>query len=337
MVDDDTIQDIDGIPLAGVGAHNGDFAEVEAYRTDKTPPSGSIGSPSRLVTHELPVYYRLRYATHADYYQAKLDLDDVILSHTDTATGNVRVVNFGSPERGVVIEDISGSGTLGITIKGGSLSDNAGNVIEEPMVGTPFLVGDFTPMIEPIGPKSVNENETLEFTVWVRDIDGDESTIQTGVLPEGAIFNTDTNVFNWTPTLADVGTHTITFTVTDDGLQGASSSESIEIRVENANGSTCFIATAAYGTPLAGEIRTLRTIRDDHLLSSSLGSAFVDTYYRLSPPVAKKIAQSSTAQSITRGLLWLLLNPAYLLGALASYSFGYRMSRAFAIRAIWGE
>lgn len=45
-------------------------------------------------------------------------------------------------------------------------------------------------------------------------------------------------------------------------------------------GHECFIATAAYGTPMAGELDTLRGFRDQVLKKTSLGSSFVDFYYR---------------------------------------------------------
>ncbi len=62
----------------------------------------------------------------------------------------------------------------------------------------------------------------------------------------------------------------------------------------------CFIATAAYGTPTATEIDALRVFRDDVLLNSPAGKKAVETYYRLSPPVANLIRQSNTARAIVR-------------------------------------
>ncbi len=49
------------------------------------------------------------------------------------------------------------------------------------------------------------------------------------------------------------------------------------------------IATAAYGTPLAKEVRILSRFRNTYLLSNYLGQKLVSLYYKLSPPVAEYI------------------------------------------------
>jgi hypothetical protein len=78
------------------------------------------------------------------------------------------------------------------------------------------------------------------------------------------------------------------------------------------SGSSCFIATAAYGTPMAIEIDTLREVRDSYLLNNVIGSAFVDTYYRISPTLADSVAKSPTLAFIVRALL----TPIVILGKL---------------------
>jgi hypothetical protein len=67
--------------------------------------------------------------------------------------------------------------------------------------------------------------------------------------------------------------------------------------------SGCFIATAAYGTPTAEQIDVLREFRDGVLLQNSIGSAFVNSYYRLSPPVARFIAGNEVLRTLVRELL----------------------------------
>jgi len=68
--------------------------------------------------------------------------------------------------------------------------------------------------------------------------------------------------------------------------------------------SWCFIATAAYGTPMAGEIEILREFRDEYLLTNPVGQALVGLYYRVSPPIAKFITEHPGLKPIVRaGLL----------------------------------
>ena len=72
------------------------------------------------------------------------------------------------------------------------------------------------------------------------------------------------------------------------------------IRTPGGPSGGCLIATAAYGTPLAVEIDTLRALRDGFLLRGALGTAFVDTYYRVSPPIARRVADNSALAAIVR-------------------------------------
>ena len=69
------------------------------------------------------------------------------------------------------------------------------------------------------------------------------------------------------------------------------------------SGTGCFIATAAYGTPLAEEIDVLRNWRDECLLGSRLGRIFVDAYYSLSPLIADSIRKSESRALVTRKLI----------------------------------
>jgi hypothetical protein len=62
----------------------------------------------------------------------------------------------------------------------------------------------------------------------------------------------------------------------------------------------CFIATAAYGTPMAEEVQTLREFRDEYLLKNPVGRAFVDFYYRVSPPIAEFITEHPSLKPIVR-------------------------------------
>jgi hypothetical protein len=65
----------------------------------------------------------------------------------------------------------------------------------------------------------------------------------------------------------------------------------------------CFIATAAYGTPMAKEIDALRTVRDRALLTNPLGRIAVAGYYALSPPIANAIASDERLRAGARAVL----------------------------------
>ena len=65
----------------------------------------------------------------------------------------------------------------------------------------------------------------------------------------------------------------------------------------------CFIATAAYGTPLAREVDTLRKFRDQYLLTNSVGKIFTQCYYQYSPPLARLIAHHGILRGMTRTVL----------------------------------
>lgn len=65
----------------------------------------------------------------------------------------------------------------------------------------------------------------------------------------------------------------------------------------------CFIATASYGTPVAYEINELRYWRDTKLSKNVYGRIFINTYYKVSPPIARLIANSPKAKKIVRKML----------------------------------
>lgn len=67
--------------------------------------------------------------------------------------------------------------------------------------------------------------------------------------------------------------------------------------------SPCFVATAAYGTPLDARIDALRRFRDRHLRSNELGRALVSAYQALGPIAAGWIAESEERRAGARAAL----------------------------------
>ncbi|MCL0042706.1 PKD domain-containing protein, partial [Thermodesulfovibrionales bacterium] len=114
-------------------------------------------------------------------------------------------------------------------------------------------------------------------------------------------------------TFALAGDYTVTLTITDNHGVVNTSSKIVTARVpdpdpdpaDDANG--CFIATAAFGTPLAEEIDILREFRDEYLLTNELGQRFVAFYNRHSPALAEFIAEREAAKKVVRVALWPLV------------------------------
>jgi len=77
----------------------------------------------------------------------------------------------------------------------------------------------------------------------------------------------------------------------------------------------CFIATAAYGSPLSGQLDVFRAFRDDVLLKSAAGAAAVDLYYTVSPGFADAVAAHPALAMAVRAALtpiaWALKWPAW--------------------------
>lgn len=74
----------------------------------------------------------------------------------------------------------------------------------------------------------------------------------------------------------------------------------------------CFIATAAYGSYLHPFVNVLRNFKDTVLLTSSVGSSFVEWYYRVSPPIADVISRHSVLSASVRILLLPAIGIAWL-------------------------
>ena len=86
----------------------------------------------------------------------------------------------------------------------------------------------------------------------------------------------------------------------------------------SSSGGGCFIATAAWGSGLAPEVLTLREFRDRYLLTNGPGQAFVEWYYRVSPPAAAFIAEHESLKTAVRwGLTPVVYGVKYPVAALA--------------------
>ncbi len=91
--------------------------------------------------------------------------------------------------------------------------------------------------------------------------------------------------------------------------QGADCHKALPGAVYGALGETknCFVATAAYGSPMAPQVDTFRQFRNRFLLNHTWGKSFVRFYYEHSPKYANIIAQNETLRFFARLALWPIL------------------------------
>ncbi len=102
------------------------FTGGDTYTIDNTPPTVTIGSPSLSITSTGPVSYSVTYAD-ANFNTSTLSPSNITLNPTGTANGTVGVTGSGTIYT-VTISNITGSGSLGISIAAGTASDLAGNL-----------------------------------------------------------------------------------------------------------------------------------------------------------------------------------------------------------------
>jgi len=100
--------------------------------------------------------------------------------------------------------------------------------------------------------------------------------------------------------LASAGTASVTVHSPVANTTSATQAFTITTPRSAGGGGGCFIATAAYGTPMAEDVRYLRAFRDQHLLDNAAGQWFVEQYYNLSPPVADYIREHDGLKSLVR-------------------------------------
>ncbi|MEW6189369.1 MAG: Ig domain-containing protein [Actinomycetota bacterium] len=119
-----------------------------------------------------------------------------------------------------------------------------------------LIVGNRSPILNPIGDKIVDEGQNLSFTLSANDPDGDELYFLASSLPMGATFDPETRTFSWTPKRNQSGVYQNVHFEASDGI--SKDSEDITITVNNVP-QTQVIWTEV---PLApAQLRVVKTIR----------------------------------------------------------------------------
>lgn len=97
-------------------------------------------------------------------------------------------------------------------VTGGELTDSENIIITVENT-------DRAPVLDYIGDKTVNEGILIEFIVNASDPDGDALVYSASNLPAGAVFNSTTQTFSWTPAFGQAGPHpSVRFEASDGEL-----------------------------------------------------------------------------------------------------------------------
>lgn len=111
------------------------------------------------------------------------------------------------------------------------------------------------PVFEAMAARQVNVGERVSFTVRATDPDGDTLTYSATSLPEGAEFDEGSAQFSWIPGQDQLGSHTASFRVTDDGEPPLSDELDVIIVVASSGEAPVF---EAIGAQSVNEGQTLR-------------------------------------------------------------------------------
>jgi hypothetical protein len=128
---------------------------------------------------------------------------------------------------------------------------------------------------------------------WVEELGADSFSIEAEI--QAVFFNAEGDMTETESVIVPIDLdEPVEFTV-EDGEIKLPSEEGLQF--------PCFIATAAYDTPVADEIQILREFRDGYLLTNPLGQALVYFYYWVSPPLAEFITEYPSLKPIVRTVL----------------------------------
>ncbi len=233
--------------------------EFSLSTKDATPPTIAIGAPSAALTDNGPIDFIVTY-TGASAVNLS---GKVTLNSTGTATGTIAVSGGGTSTRQVRINNITGDGTLSISIADGSATDAAGNTAEAAGPSTTFTVDNTGPTIVISGPSASSTNTgPVTYTITysgastVNLSDGDVNLIDTGSA-DGSITVSGTGTTTRTVTISGItGNGTLGISLDDDTARDVLGNRSLA-----AGPSATFIVdntapTISIGSPSVGTTNT---------------------------------------------------------------------------------
>ncbi len=211
-----------GIADAFSNAITTGFTSGEVYTLDRTAPTASIGAPSAAAATTGPVSFTITYAD-TNFSSANLFNSNITVNKTGTADCAISTSGSGNT-RTVTLLNLTGDGTLGISLAAGTASDTAGNLAPAAGPSATFQVVNTKPAISNTsGPASTYGATIASYPISAT---GSPSSYGASGLPAGLNVDANSGSITGMPTvsgnfsvtlsatnLAGTGNATLTFTV----------------------------------------------------------------------------------------------------------------------------
>ncbi len=166
---------------------------------------------------------------------------EVDVTARDGSTNNITLTLDSAPTWVAIDDNHNGNGEIEITVPSEATStrysvtvratNNNGYDTETFNI----IIGEVNqaPSLDNISDIESESEEVISFTVSATDSDRPSQTLRYSMSgsPSGGTINDTTGLFSWTPNHSQVGTHSIIFTVTDDGFPISSDSQNVEFTV----------------------------------------------------------------------------------------------------------
>ncbi len=216
------IYTVDFVLHDGAGGLMRDGATITVNHVDRKPILQTVNP---IVANEnTPVTFTLQGNDPDKEDQDKLSYSNGMLP--DGATFNTGSATF----NWTPTYDQSGDYDIPFTFTAGALSDSQIVHITVNHVNRP-------PVMDAIAAQTVNENDSLHFTITVSDPDVEDAgklTVSTDQLPQGSNFDPVSNTFSWQPNYEQSGVYNkIQFTVSDPS--GLTAAQKVQITVVHIN------------------------------------------------------------------------------------------------------
>jgi hypothetical protein len=208
----------------------------------------------------------------------------------------------------------------------GSGTDSHTSNGQEDIFLTKFRMADF--IVAPSSVTTTGGGGTATFTVRLLSEPSADVTVpiassdaNIGRVDKSSLTFTDADWFvDQTVTITSITTSGVTYSIligpatsADTDYSGLTAPDiTVTITGTETGGSGCFIATAAYGSPLAPYVRVLSEFRDHFLITNRIGRLLVHYYYTHSPPMAKFIKKHDYLRAVVRLMLIPLVGAGWL-------------------------